>query len=673
MFFNRHPQLLAVITAIGVLLLSPVHDGSSGASMPLASHLTHPQAAAASPSNALLQNDLTQNAPAQSAPLQVIDRHRQPVTQIIDGNQVRLRAQLANRSARSQVVRFAIAENSTIATCSIPAGRRRCITAPLSTRGWYWLEGEPSPQRRLDAFVQDVSVASVTVAVAPRPVVLVHGFLASAEGAWSAYKGESGFLSPLGLTGYAVGDGQVEGKLSVGDPRSPQQTTNTIAENAQELSRYLTGVKRLTGAEEVDLVAHSMGGLISRYYIDRLMKGRDVAQLLMVASPHGGSHCANLPASLGFFLPATLELRPAYMQQIFNRQITRRHGVPFYLFAGNPIVQSFKAPCTGVPSDMVVERSSVATLGSPQLELPYIHTAMNRSDQVFQEFVAPLLKQGPNAFPLAADPPPEPAATGSLQFTKLFTGHVEPGQPKALTIQLNDLTVASFSMFDPTRSLSVEVRGATGNVIPLNFDDHGLVQVDDPSSLIYLGYGFQNPRPGAWNVTVLPTDRTPPEGADFAIAAKVLGSATLQAEATPIAPELDQPVTLSARLDLADSPMADASIQASIRHPDGHRETVALAGDTTKSFTWTPNQPGLYGIDVTAESYTLEGSPIARTAFLAFEKQPAARKGGLNLLLITALSGGGLCWGRRLRRLVMRQANALISRSINHWLSRMLP
>ncbi|MEO0409009.1 MAG: hypothetical protein AAF289_16825, partial [Cyanobacteria bacterium P01_A01_bin.135] len=478
------------------------------------------------------------------------------------------------------------------------------------------------------------------------------GFLSSPDGAWSAYKGESGFLSRLELTGYAVGDGQAEGKLSIGDPRSPQQPTNTIAENAQELQRYLTGVKRLTGAEEVDLVAHSMGGLISRYYIDRLMEERDVAQLLMVASPHGGSNCANLPASLGFFLPASLELRPAYMQQIFNRQITRRRGVPFHLFAGNPILQSFKAPCTGVPSDMVVERNSVATLDSPQLELPYMHTAMNRSEQVFQEFVAPLLKQGTGDFSLAADPPLEPAATGSLQFTKLFTGHVRPGQPEELTIQLNDLTVASFSMFDPTRSLAVEVRGAAGKVIPLNFDDHGLVQVDEPSSLIYLGYGFENPKPGPWKVTVLPTAETLPEGADFAIAAKVVGSATLQANVTPLAPDFDEPVTLTARLNLAEVPVSDAKILATIRHPDGHRETVTLVGGADKTFTWTPHRPGLYGVDITAESYTLDGIPIARTAFLAFEMQPASRKGGVNLLLLSALGSGAACWvGWRLRLL----------------------
>ncbi|MEO0410099.1 MAG: hypothetical protein AAF289_22365, partial [Cyanobacteria bacterium P01_A01_bin.135] len=147
MFLNRHPQLLAAITAIGVLLLSPAHNGSKGVSTPLASHLTRPQPAAASP---------TAIAPTPSVPMQVLDRHGRSATEVVDGNRVRLRIQLANRSVRSQIVRFAIAENDAIATCAIPAGRRRCTTAPLSTRGWRWLNREPQLQRQIDAFVQDV-------------------------------------------------------------------------------------------------------------------------------------------------------------------------------------------------------------------------------------------------------------------------------------------------------------------------------------------------------------------------------------------------------------------------------------------------------------------------------------------------------------------------------------
>jgi len=225
-----------------------------------------------------------------------------------------------------------------------------------------------------------------------RPVVLVHG-LASNAATWVEYTKQGGYLASIGLRGFAVGDGQAEGKMFMGDPSQPLKQTKTIAENSEELARYIAGVKRATGAQTVDLVAHSMGGLISRYYIDRLMGDRDVAQLIMLGSPHGGTSCASLPASLGLYLPATLELRPAYLAEVFNRQITRRHGVPFHMLAGNLIVESFKAPCTATPSDLVVSRPSVAAVAAPISEAPLLHADMTGSDRIFKDFVAPRLQR----------------------------------------------------------------------------------------------------------------------------------------------------------------------------------------------------------------------------------------------------------------------------------------
>ena len=138
--------------------------------------------------------------------------------------------------------------------------------------------------------------------ISARPVVLVHG-LASNATTWTEYIKPDGYLAAKGLRGFAIGDGQAEGQMFTGDPSEPLKQTSTIAQNADGLAQYIAGVKRVTGAQMVDLVAHSMGGLISRYYIDRLMKDRDVAQLIMLGSPHGGTNCASLPASLGFYLP----------------------------------------------------------------------------------------------------------------------------------------------------------------------------------------------------------------------------------------------------------------------------------------------------------------------------------------------------------------------------------
>ena len=43
---------------------------------------------------------------------------------------------------------------------------------------------------------------------------------------------------------------------------APTRPTNTVAANAKILAEYISGVKQVTGAQQVDLVAHSLGGLI---------------------------------------------------------------------------------------------------------------------------------------------------------------------------------------------------------------------------------------------------------------------------------------------------------------------------------------------------------------------------------------------------------------------------
>jgi triacylglycerol esterase/lipase EstA (alpha/beta hydrolase family) len=53
------------------------------------------------------------------------------------------------------------------------------------------------------------------------------------------------------------------------------------------------------GGGRIDLVAHSLGGLVSRYYLQRLGGARRVDRLITLGTPHHGTHAANfLPTKL---------------------------------------------------------------------------------------------------------------------------------------------------------------------------------------------------------------------------------------------------------------------------------------------------------------------------------------------------------------------------------------
>jgi pimeloyl-ACP methyl ester carboxylesterase len=571
---------------------------------------------------------LVQQARAQSASVVILDKNKAVISKLVDGDSIQLRLKAQNRTAQPTRVTFVLdAETVHVAECTIQTNADSCETERFAALGWYWDKGgQPKKERAIRALADGAVAATTQVQIAPRPVVLAHGFISSAE-AWAAYLGPNGFLALMGAHGFAVGDGQFEGKFNTGSIADPAGKTNTIAQNSEILGRYITSVKKATGAQQVDLIGHSMGGTISRYYIDRLMQERDVAQLIMLGTPHNGSDCANLPASLNLYIPASLEIRPSYMRGIFNSQITRRRGVPFHELAGTPIIEAFKSPCTDVPTDVAVSLESAQGIPLDLKTMPLLHTDLNTSKQVFETFVKPLLQKPASEFRSEPDPAPTPGSQDALQFTHIYTGHVDASGRQEVTINIDQVAVASFALYDPTRSLTVTVRGASGNVIALDATRNGLIVVDDPSTLVYLGYGFQNPRPGPWRITLQATSKTPARGADYAVTAQLRGGATLKARVSTLLPQPNESVDIAARLELAGQNLPIREAQALVRSPDGKLGTISLApsGDEWQ-VAWKPVASGVYGINIQVSGSAPDGAPLEREAFLSVLAQPAANQ-----------------------------------------------
>jgi pimeloyl-ACP methyl ester carboxylesterase len=563
--------------------------------------------------------------------LEVLGPDGAALSRMTDGDTVHLRLTLAEASSNALPVQFSLGVGGPIVgTCSIAAQATACETDPLTALGWYWTDANSAGSLTVLAHAAGSAeiLGQASLSIATRPVVFVHGFSATWE-AWTNYLGPSGYLAKIGIRGFAVGDGQVPGVMNTGNIAEPTKSTNTIAENSAILGEYIAGVKRATGAQMVDLIAHSMGGLISRAYIDRVMTTRDVAQLIMLGSPMAGTDCADLPASLELYLPATLEIRPSYVREIFNPQISHRRGVPFHALAGVPILDAFKSPCTDVPSDIAVSLSSVTAIPLDAGQMPVLHNDLNTSAQVFEQYVKPLLQTAAGGFPDQPDPDAAAPSAESAQFSRVFTGHVAAGSSAELSIPIDaGISVASFALYDTTRSLDVSVTGASGKVIELSAEKNGLIVVNDPAALLYLGYGFANPKPGLWRVRLAASSATPAEGADYSLTARFVGGAQLAAGVAPLLPAIGQQVTLTASLSLGGQDLALRDAVAVLHKPDGSTEDIALTVSGSQAqVSMRPSLPGLYGADITVAGAAPDGSPIERTAFLAFEAQPETRSG----------------------------------------------
>lgn len=114
-------------------------------------------------------------------------------------------------------------------------------------------------------------------AAAHTPVVFVHGYNAD-PGVWG------------GLRADFKADGYTDAELfSFG-----YDTHRSVNEALSgELAAYIEGVKRQTGASRVDLVAHSFGSLVTRWYVKYDAAGQSsVARWASLAGPNHGTSTA---------------------------------------------------------------------------------------------------------------------------------------------------------------------------------------------------------------------------------------------------------------------------------------------------------------------------------------------------------------------------------------------
>jgi triacylglycerol lipase len=212
---------------------------------------------------------------------------------------------------------------------------------------------------RFMAFASAAVVCLAGAAFAPAasmaqdPILFVHGYTESAS-LWNT------------MIGRFEKDGYAKSALSA-------YTYNTSQSNkidAEEVkSKVETLLKNNAGAPKVDIVAHSMGSLNSRYYIKNLGGEAKVDDWVSLGGPNHGTEFANLCTSA-----SCVEMR---IGSTFLKELNATDETPGAVNYG-----TWWSPC----DEIINPDSSVALSGATNTETACMsHTALTTDETVYKQ------------------------------------------------------------------------------------------------------------------------------------------------------------------------------------------------------------------------------------------------------------------------------------------------
>ena len=175
----------------------------------------------------------------------------------------------------------------------------------------------------------------------PRPVVLVHGTFANSVDNWLAL---APYLENRDYCVFSFDYGQLSG-VPLFHGLGP------IDKSAEQLKTFVDKVLAATGAPETDLVGHSQGGLMPRYYLKFLGGAAKVNALVGIAPDNRGTTLSGITNLMPYF-PGIQDLLTTHTPALADQVV----GSPFLtrLNEGGDTVPGVKYTVLATKYDEVV-------------------------------------------------------------------------------------------------------------------------------------------------------------------------------------------------------------------------------------------------------------------------------------------------------------------------------
>jgi hypothetical protein len=389
-----------------------------------------------------------------------------------------------------------------------------------------------------------------------------------------------------------------------------------------------------------------MGGLISRYYVSRLMPLVErqglptvpaVNQLYMIGTPNGGTSCAIPGAALGMYPPAMMQLTPTYVRYMFNVDTRDTRGVPLFVLAGDPIRSFTALVCTSLPTDVFVSTESAAGAIPVMAQMmPVRHNEQTMSPEVFAT-VLQSLSRGPQDYPIPMPTAPAVATADSreLQVALVDSGTLSGGRMATLNVTVDEAEQASFLLYAPGQAAEMSMFSSLGRTITSetaqSAPDISMATMDGHAMAATQGFTIQKPEAGEWHLVLRPGADAKTDEVLYTVALFVQSELRLTVDTpSPVVPA-NKPVPIRATLS---GPVEVKTVEAVATVRNMYGQVVGevtlfddgahddgQAGDGVLGGAWVPMAADLYTVVVTASGQNGAGNAFQRLGMLAVDVQ----------------------------------------------------
>ena len=454
-----------------------------------------------------------------------------------------------------------------------------------------------------------------------------------------------------------------------------QYTTNlldtpSLQENAQCLKNQINYVFEETGGQPITVVAHSMGGLVSRACLTLFECKNKVAELITLGSPHAGLPAATigylLPGGVGCLLQPGLCQTDVSAMYWFNLANRNQRNVNYMFLGGdNPDTLGYLWLLSAGPNDGLVGKySSVGWRWklpffdpfwwedpSPPVQIwtdevhsraysdlnNYYQYRVEDPDKGVRSYAyycmiawlndyLPSYCEEASFLPLAK---PSQVSFNLNQMTQIQSGHISTNLTDTLSIQIDTADNSLFNLSWVTGTLTLTLTRPDGQLIDPDYAATYPQEVvyqslsgggELPPSITYI---FTDTVPGDWQLHIA-AGNVGTTGSDFRAFAMLESDRTLTTGTDATLYAIGQTATITATLQSNSNPLPGGVLTATLTRPGGIVDVIPLVdqgnGNYETSYT-IPDAAGFLFIRVTASGVD-SGASFTRQADMLVSVAP---------------------------------------------------